>query len=195
MAYKVTDTEKAGTAYGPRTAYSTQSSRQFDGTKTLTSFDSKMKQFSAKELPSVPSERRKEVQQLSKDIKEYQQLKRSIYFQNRKMKFSNNRWRDGIAKIITYDKNNNQQMIRIRTDPFAIKNKKKNEALLLKSACKFCLWDLSILAVYPYWVRRKKTKSLSNQVDTFKRIQKVQSDPNKPLTLRDTSMFCFKNVE
>jgi hypothetical protein len=134
VAYKVTESAKKYLGDAPKTAYS--SVQKLDSSKTLTTFDSQVREFSAKQLPAYPSQRRSEVQELSKNMKDYNQLKRSIYFENRKNKFSNNRWRDGIAKVITYDKHNNKQMIRIRNNPYENKNKIKNEALLKKSSCK-----------------------------------------------------------
>ena len=41
----------------------------------LTEYDTKVKTWKLSDIPIIPSERRKEVQELSKNIKEYQNLK------------------------------------------------------------------------------------------------------------------------
>ena len=146
VAYNVTEIAKKALKDPPKTAYSWSSVQKLDGTKTLSAFGSKAREFSAKELPAFPSQRRNEVQQFSKHMTDFQNTKRTIYFENRKNKFSNNRWRDGMAKVIKYDKNNNKQMVRVRTNPYENKYQKKNDQLLHKSSCKL-YFHLKILYI------------------------------------------------
>lgn len=156
--------------------YMISSKEQSQYEQELTRYDSKLKTWSKNEVPVVPSERRKEVQDVSKNIKEYQNLKRAIMFQNRRNKFANNRWRDSINNVInsTEGELNNTNNISQRSLAF-LKFEHKNKEMMKKLA----------VADNLYWTRKRKCKSKS-YIDTFARVQKVKSDQMQPLTLRDT---------
>ena len=105
-------------------------------------------------------------------------------FQNRRSKFSNNRWRDSISSVIntTKEESSNKNDISQRSHALLKFNAKNREAMR-KSA----------MSDNPYWARKRKCKSKS-YIDTFSRVQKIKSDHNQPLTLRDT-LFWFKKWE
>ena len=83
----------------------------------------------------MPSQRRKEAQELSKNMVEYSNVKKRIIYENRRKKFAQNRWREGIANVFKMNKESNTtQNVRRRT--LYDKYNEKNKIAMYKSTCK-----------------------------------------------------------
>lgn len=70
-------------------------------------YDSKVKQHQETSCSLLPSERQRDAQQMTKTLRQYQNLKRSIILQNRKNTFASNRWRDGAGQVVNTMKGEN----------------------------------------------------------------------------------------
>lgn len=80
--------------------YHSISGIQINKLKELISNNSELKGINPKEGPKLPSSRRKEAHKFGKTLRNYQNLRRSIFEDQRKTNYTNNRWRESAGKII-----------------------------------------------------------------------------------------------
>ena len=109
----------------------------------FTKYDNKLKSWKQNAIPVVSSERLKDARDLTKTIREYQNLKTTIMFYNRKAKFSNNRWREEIGKVFDTRKPDENYGNRISQRNIAFhKFILKNQANINRSASNYYIFYL-----------------------------------------------------
>lgn len=134
----------------------------------------------------LPSSRRKENCELQKTLRNFQELRRSVFDQQRKTNFMNNRWRESMKGVInSMDgpiQSHNKSQRAIPGHKYESRHKKQLKKIMRNFLQNCIETDMQ-------WKRKKRVGV--NKVDTFKRIQKVKHDGKGPITLRG-DRFCFK---
>lgn len=99
-------------------------------------YQDKLKTWKSNQAPSLPSNRRLESQDMTKTLRNYQNLRRSIADQSRKTQYSNNRWREEAGKVVNSMTGQEHSASNgLRSKAF-LKYQKKHQEILQRSACK-----------------------------------------------------------
>lgn len=104
VSYKASEMPQNDSIIAKNTNYSTVSSKQMTECEKVNEYETRIKNWTKGDKPALPSERRKDVEQLSRTLRHYQSLKRAIADDKRKTAYGNNRWREGVGQVINTTK-------------------------------------------------------------------------------------------
>mmetsp|Transcript_16422 Transcript_16422/g.14342 ORF Transcript_16422/g.14342 Transcript_16422/m.14342 type:complete len:166 (+) Transcript_16422:467-964(+) len=163
------------------------------------SHNSKLQDFtSVKTEVRLPSNRKNEIADMSRTLRNNQRLKKMLSDETRRTTYANNHWRDSASKVVNNMKGD-ESRFDYKSNIFKERSLKEtgNRKRLSGRAKSVYKYEKKQKEVFKKqldkginWARKKKFESITYN-DTFKRVQKVKTDIKQPLTLRG-SRFCFK---
>lgn len=193
VSYKATEMPQNDSIVAKNKNYKSISGTYRQKSSEFDSYWTKYQNWKSQENPALPSQRREEGQDMSKTLRQYQTLRRTIADEARKTAYSNNRWRESVGQVINTTKGGQEKDYTkgLRVKAF-LKYQKKHQEIIKRSNSKWVPSSkIQFSAVDLAWSRKRK---IPNKEDTFSRIQRVAYPKDKPITLRDTK-FWFKKWE
>lgn len=136
VAYKRTEQPQSDSIHTKRD-FGSVSGNRLKVAKEFCAYDTKVKGWYKKDMPSLPSERMSEAKDMTKTLRHYQKLRRVLADEARKTTYSNNRWREGAGQVINTMKSNPPcDMGGIRTKA-SLKYQRKHKDIMEHETCKF----------------------------------------------------------